>query len=66
VSIGESVDFRIVKGENQLGIEADCAWATPKLWTEMNYPCYEDGSNCEADGIYTDPAVTLAEHIGGY
>jgi len=43
---GENGFFRIKKGENQLGIETDCAWATVKSWTEINYPCYEDGSNC--------------------
>ena len=31
---------------NQLGLEDDCAWAVPDTWTEINKPCYEDGSNC--------------------
>jgi len=61
---GERGFFRIVKGENQLGLEDDCAWATPKSWTEMNYPCYEDGSNCE--GRYTDSSIDLPAHIGGF
>lgn len=30
-------------GENQLGIESDCAWAVPETWTELNVPCSEDG-----------------------
>lgn len=30
-------------GENQLGIESDCAWAVPETWTEINKPCSEDG-----------------------
>jgi cathepsin X len=43
---GENGFFRIKKGENQLGIETDCAWATVDSYTELNYPCYENGSNC--------------------
>ena len=30
-------------GENQLGIESECAWAVPDTWTEINVPCSEDG-----------------------
>jgi cathepsin X len=34
-------------GQDQLGIESDCAWAVPGTFTEYgNYPCYEDGKNC--------------------
>jgi cathepsin X len=43
---GEMGFIRVVLGENQLGLEADCAWATSETWTEMNQPCREDGSNC--------------------
>lgn len=43
---GESGFFRIKRGENQLGIEAYCAWATPEHWTEQNFPCSTDGMNC--------------------
>jgi len=43
---GEMGNFRIVMGDNQLGIEADGAWAIPGNWTEINFPCNEDGSNC--------------------
>ena len=44
---GEMGFFRIQMGENQLGIEAECSWATPANWTELNpHPCNEDGSNC--------------------
>ena len=42
---GEMGYMRIKMG--QLGLEKDCAWATPDTWTELNYPCYEDGSNCK-------------------
>ena len=30
-------------GENQLGIESECAWAVPGSWTEHNVPCSEGG-----------------------
>lgn len=41
---GEMGYIRLTMG--QLGIEDECAWAIPSSWTELNYPCYEDGSNC--------------------
>ena len=43
---GEMGFFRLKMGQNQLGIESGCSWATPKSWTEINYPCDEDGTNC--------------------
>lgn len=43
---GEMGYVRIEMGKNTLGIESDCAWATPGSWTEVNFPCFEDGSNC--------------------
>lgn len=43
---GELGYVRVVLGDNQLGLEADCAWAIPNTWTELNKPCYEDGENC--------------------
>ena len=43
---------RVVLGENQLGLEADCAWAKPGTWTELNVPCYEDGGNCLQPHLY--------------
>ena len=42
---GELGYIRVTMG-NQLGLENDCAWATPNSWTEINKPCNEDGSNC--------------------
>jgi hypothetical protein len=33
-------------GENQLGIEGDCAAAIPGHWSEHNKPCSLDGENC--------------------
>lgn len=43
---GERGFMRLVAGENQLGTERSCAWAIPEAWTDINYPCFEDGSNC--------------------
>jgi len=43
---GERGFFRIRMGGNQLGIEGTISWAVPKVWTEHNQYCYEDGSNC--------------------
>jgi len=43
---GELGYYRIKLGENQLGMDNSCAWATPGEFTEINYPCYEDGTNC--------------------
>ena len=43
---GELGFVRVVLGENQLGLEADCAWAIPDRWTDLNKPCDEDGENC--------------------
>ena len=34
---GEDGYFRVIKGENHIGIEADCVWAEPKdTWTQKN------------------------------
>lgn len=43
---GEMGFFRLTSGENQLGIESECAWSIPKTWTELNKPCNENGHNC--------------------
>jgi len=43
---GEMGFVRVVLGDNQLGLESNCAWAVPGSWTEVNLPCNEDGSNC--------------------
>jgi cathepsin X len=49
--------FRIEMGKNLLGIESDIAWATPGEFTVKNFPCDEDGKNCNG-GIqkYLDPS----------
>ena len=43
---GEFGYLRVVLGNNQLGLESDCAWATPSSWSETNIPCGEDGTGC--------------------
>lgn len=43
---GDMGFFYVVLGENQLGLEDDCAYAVPDSWTEKNYPCDESGANC--------------------
>ena len=60
---GEGGNFRIERGNNTLGIESHCAWATPGAWTDSNVPCYEDGANCAGDvAHYPEPAVTGILH----
>jgi len=52
--------FRIRMGENVLGIEEKCTWATPGTFTTSNYPCNEDGSNCgPTTQTYVDPSNDL-------
>lgn len=56
---GEMGYFRIARGSNKLGIESDCAWATPEHWTESNVACYENGANCKTKKTmktYEDPS----------
>jgi len=60
---GELGFFRIVRGEDMLNLEDDCAWATPGSWTEHNFPCFEDGSNCQDSREYVDPSVIPAWHM---
>jgi cathepsin X len=45
---GELGFFRVVLGDNQLGLESSCAWAKPGHWTEHNKACDLNGNNCEA------------------
>ena len=42
---GELGFIKVAMGD-QLGLERDCAWAVPDTWTELNFPCNEDGGNC--------------------
>mmetsp|Transcript_30559 Transcript_30559/g.88765 ORF Transcript_30559/g.88765 Transcript_30559/m.88765 type:complete len:223 (-) Transcript_30559:421-1089(-) len=57
---GEAGHFRLRRGSNDLGIESDCSWATVDTFTEVNYPCYEDGSNCVTSTRVRDPAEDKA------
>eukprot|EP00697_Spironema_sp_BW2_P009356 gnl/Spiro4/24208_TR12019_c0_g1_i1.p1 gnl/Spiro4/24208_TR12019_c0_g1~~gnl/Spiro4/24208_TR12019_c0_g1_i1.p1 ORF type:complete len:356 (+),score=77.29 gnl/Spiro4/24208_TR12019_c0_g1_i1:34-1068(+) len=52
---GEMGYFRVVRGSNQLGLESMCNWATPASWTEHNFACFEDGTNCVKKGVFVDP-----------
>jgi cathepsin X len=55
--------FRVELGKNILGIEHKVAWATPGHYTESNYPCWEDGKNCDGGPVrtryYADPSANL-------
>lgn len=54
---GEMGFFRIVAGQNMLGIEEKVAWATPGYFTTHNVPCSEDGKHCGPVGeYYIDPS----------
>merc|ERR1719359_1410736 len=44
---GEMGYVRVAKGNNALHLEEQCSWAVPDVWTEANFPCNEDGSNCK-------------------
>jgi len=61
---GEMGYCRIQIGDNILGIESAITWAIPGEWTERNYPCYEDGSNCNdgvpSRGVYKDPSLNIS------
>ena len=73
---GENGFFKVATGDNQLGLERECAWATPGQWTEKNVPCSEDGHECggvvtHGGGVkmtfegkeYVDPSVYLAKKV---
>jgi cathepsin X len=54
---GDMGYFNIEMGNNVLGIESEISWATPGVFTDLNFPCYEDGANCHSDaGEYLDPS----------
>jgi len=60
---GEMGYIRLVMGENQLGVESSGAWATPGSFTELNFPCGEDGTGCGSVGSYTDPSDLIQSFI---
>eukprot|EP00536_Pseudo-nitzschia_multiseries_P008799 jgi/Psemu1/297052/fgenesh1_pm.231_\ len=54
---GELGFFRVELGKNLLGIEGHIAWATPGVFSDTNFPCLKDGSNCRSrDKTYVDPS----------
>jgi cathepsin X len=62
---GEMGYVRVEMGHNILGIEGEVAWATPGSWTEVNFPCDEDGANCNGGKKYiaeffNDPSNNVA------
>ena len=66
---GEMGYIRVEAGKNILGIEGEVAWATPGSFTVHNFPCHEDGKNCNFhhdDGpsvstqYYVDPSQSQA------
>jgi len=55
---------RVQLGYNILGIEDEISWATPGVYTTHNFPCFEDGANCDgiqsksySHGLYRDPSI---------
>ena len=56
---GEMGYMRLAVGDNLLGIEGEIAYAVPGTFTEHNYACYEDGSNCVHNQQYIDPSTDL-------
>jgi cathepsin X len=58
---GEMGYFKILMGQNVLGIERKIMWAVPGTFTVMNYPCFEDGKNCgPVTEEYMDPSHNVA------
>ena len=54
---GEMGFFRLERGNDTLGVESRCVWATPGSWTEINTACYEDGTNCIVEARYPEPGA---------
>jgi len=47
--------FRLKLGGNQIGIEQHCTFGVPGSFTQKNFPCWENGKNCETTTYYVDP-----------
>ena len=64
---GEMGYIRVEMGKNILGLEGEVAWATAGSWTEVNFPCSEDGKNCNGSELgmrynsqfYVDPSTDV-------
>ena len=57
---GELGYFRLALGDNDLGIESMCSWATVDTYSDNNFACYEDGSNC---GSATQKVIDPADNM---
>jgi len=63
--------MRVEMGTNILGLEGEVAWATPGMWTEINFPCAENGKNCDGSSrheksraqFYVDPSILTPEEV---
>ena len=51
---------RVKAGKNILGIEGEVAWATPGAFTVHNFPCHEDGKNCD---FHKGPSVMTQHYV---
>lgn len=62
---GENGFMRLVAGENQLGIEGEVFWATPKQFSLINPKgCHENGENCAQ--TYKDPSTNYVKEAKKY
>ena len=54
---GDMGFVNVDRGNNALCLESQGSWGVPATWTEHNYGCSEDGSNCSPrSGHWVDPA----------
>jgi Papain family cysteine protease len=60
---GEMGFMRLVAGKNLLGIEEAVAWATPGSYTVHNFPCSEDGKNCNGKPDASRSPVSTAFYV---
>lgn len=62
---GEMGFIRVEIGKNILGLESEIGWATPGDFTVDNFPCGEDGTDCNNGNnyraqVYVDPSENVA------
>lgn len=62
---GELGYFRLEAGKNCLGIESEVVWATPKSFTVNNFPCNENGDNCQS-GVATQHYVDPSQNVEAF
>jgi len=58
---GEMGFFRVEMGRNLIGIENHIAWATPGVYSTINYPCAEDGERCNERQTMTMQSITYID-----